>query len=113
MTFGADLAIGGTEQLAELVALLAWRDFAPLPGETLALDPRMANGNQEYQFEIRDPGQRVRQVDWFLDGRLLARTGGVTRVWRMQRGTHRLSAKVWLMAEPQPVLVGPVDFNVE
>lgn len=89
------------------------RILQPLPGETLALDPRMANGNQEYQFEIRDPEHSVRQVDWFLDGRKLARTNGATREWQMQRGAHRLSVKVWLMVEPQPVLVGPVNFSVE
>ncbi|MGH8311648.1 MAG: transglycosylase domain-containing protein [Gammaproteobacteria bacterium] len=91
----------------------AWQILQPLPGETLALDPRMTNGNQEYQFAIRDPGHRVRQVDWFLDGQLLARTDGATRGWRMQRGAHRLSVKVWLMAELQPVQLGPIDFRVE
>lgn len=85
----------------------------PLSGETLALDPRMADGNQMYSFEIRNPRQRVRRVDWFLDGRLLARTIGVTQNWRMQRGTHRLSAKVWLVSDSQPLELGPVDFSVE
>ncbi|MGH8280021.1 MAG: transglycosylase domain-containing protein, partial [Gammaproteobacteria bacterium] len=89
------------------------RILQPLPGETLALDPRMADGNQEYTFEIRDSAQRVRRVDWFLDGRLLARTVDAVRDWRMRRGTHRLSVEVWLVSGSQPLQLGPVDFSVE
>lgn len=89
------------------------RIVQPLPGETLALDPRMAGGNQAYQFEIRDPEHRVRRVDWFLDGRLLAHTAELIRSWRMQPGAHQLSVKVWIASGVQPLQLGPVDFSVE
>lgn len=85
----------------------------PLPGETLALNPRVPRNNQIYTFCIRDTQHAVRQVYWYLDGHLLGRTASTTRHWMLSPGRHRLRTHVWLNAHDQPLTLGPVAFTVE
>ncbi|MGH8224655.1 MAG: transglycosylase domain-containing protein [Gammaproteobacteria bacterium] len=85
----------------------------PLPGETLAYNPRIARTNQIYDFRIADANDAVQKVAWYLDGKLLGRTTATTRGWPLESGEHKLSARVWTAASERPLTLGPVDFSVE
>ena len=83
----------------------------PLPGETLALDPRLPRQAQVYRFAIDLAGSVPRRVEWLLDGRDLP-GGGDSMDWRITAGAHRLQARVWLRGAEAPRELGPVDFRV-
>lgn len=86
----------------------------PLPGEMLAIDPRLPAATQRYRFTLDSTGQAIRRVAWQLDGKPLAvTTDGVTS-WQIVPGPHTLSARVWLDGKnPGHVLeLGPVAFSV-
>ncbi len=84
----------------------------PLPGETLALDPRLPRRVQVYRFTLDTVGRVPRRVEWLLDGRKL-RGGGADGVdWPITAGAHRLQARVWLRGAAAPLRLGPVPFEV-
>ncbi len=84
----------------------------PLPGETLALDPRLAASEQRYRFQIAVGADRVTKVSWILDGKPLATTRKSVEDWPMAPGRHGLSALVWLAGRNKPARLGPVHFRV-
>ncbi len=84
----------------------------PLPGETLALDPRLPRQAQVYRFALDTGGRALRRVDWLLDGRELAGGDVDFLDWRISAGAHRLRARVWLRGAGAPSQLGPVDFEV-
>jgi penicillin-binding protein 1C len=84
----------------------------PLPGEILAIDPRLASAAQRYRFVMATANARVVKIEWRLDGRALAVTRATTEDWRLVPGKHELSARIWLATQKQPLSVGRVHFSV-
>jgi penicillin-binding protein 1C len=84
----------------------------PLPGETLALDPRLPRRAQVYRFAIDTAGGVPRRVDWQLDGRTLSSNRAAFLDWRISGGAHRLQVRLWLRGAAAPRQLGPVDFTV-
>lgn len=84
----------------------------PLPGETLALDPRLPASSQRFAFVLDTAGQTVRRVAWRLDGQPLPATRGASMEWTLVPGAHRLAARVWLAGGGPAVELGPVPFEV-
>jgi penicillin-binding protein 1C len=57
----------------------------------VAFDPRVPAAQQALEFQLDRPVSSA--VDWYVDGRLLARTETPTWLWPLSRGEHRASAR--------------------
>ena len=86
----------------------------PLPGETLAIDPRLPAATQRYRFTLDTRGQAIRRVVWQLDGKPLAATADAVASWQITPGPHTLRVRVWLDGghPGQALELGPVAFKV-
>jgi penicillin-binding protein 1C len=84
----------------------------PVPGETLAIDPRVPRRAQQLRFTLDDAGRAIARVRWRVDGKGVTNTDGHTAQWTLQPGAHRVSARIWLEGKVMPVDRGPVRFRV-
>ncbi len=66
----------------------------PVPGAHLALDPRIPDALERFEFRIESPVP-VSRVEWWLDDRLLASVRELTWLWQPARGAHALRARVF------------------
>ena len=65
----------------------------PTPGLQLAMDPRIPDELEAFEFVIEGV-QDSDTVEWILDGDTIARTHGGRTLWPVARGTHQLTAAV-------------------
>lgn len=84
----------------------------PLPGEMLAIDPRLPAAAQRFRFTLDANGRTVSRVEWQVDGKSLAGSGDEAASWVLVPGTHRVSARVWVEGAETAATVGPVAFSV-
>ena len=102
----------GADAIVESVPFRSGPAIArPLPGETLAIDPRTPRASQRFHFALDANGLAIRRVAWSVDGSPLPATGD-SPGWELVPGTHRVSARVWLDGGGQPVELAPVEFSV-
>ncbi|HXI47243.1 MAG TPA: transglycosylase domain-containing protein [Steroidobacteraceae bacterium] len=66
----------------------------PTAGLQVAHDPRIPAELEALPMEIA-PVRDLRQVDWYVDGKLAATTMDTRYPWPLQRGTHDLRATIW------------------
>ena len=71
---------------------LRWR--RPTNGLQLASDPRIPDELEVFPFEIQGIDEGM-QVEWTLNNTVLAQTTGGSFVWPVQRGAHRLRARIF------------------
>ena len=85
----------------------------PRPGLQLAMDPRIPDQFESFAFELA-AGAQPQQVEWLVDGRIVATTGpGVRRwLWPLQRGPHRMQARL-TGASGHVQTTAAVDFTVK
>ncbi len=83
----------------------------PTPGLQLAMDPRIPDAHEAFEFVIGGV-KETEQVEWMLNGKPVARTRGGRYLWPVERGTHQLHATV-LTDSPQPLTLSKVRFNVK
>jgi penicillin-binding protein 1C len=84
----------------------------PLPGEMLAIDPRLPPSSQRFQFTLDANGRSVRRVVWQVDGKPLPESGEDTTSWVLVPGAHRVSAEVWVDGSDTAAHLGPIEFSV-
>jgi penicillin-binding protein 1C len=82
----------------------------PYDGLQLALDPRIPDELERFEFELAD-AQAYERVRWYLDGELLGESGEARWPWQPQRGTHRLHAQLESVSGER-VETAAVDFVV-
>jgi penicillin-binding protein 1C len=71
-----------------------YRLLQPTAGLQIAHDPRIPAEFEALPLQIAAvPG--LRRVDWYVDGKLAARTADAHFPWPLQRGTHSVKALVW------------------
>lgn len=70
----------------------------PTAGLHLAIDPRVPREKQAFEFVLSGVEPSM-QVEWLLDGALVARSAGGRHLWQITRGAHTLEAVVWLEQE--------------
>ncbi len=92
--------------------------IAPSPGLHLALDPRIPDEMEMFEFEISAGAAAqdvVQKIEWFVDDALIASTGAnvLKLPWSLERGTHRASAEIWEKGATKPHALGPVEFLVK
>jgi penicillin-binding protein 1C len=61
----------------------------PHPGLQMAQDPRIPDEAEAFEFRLSDH-ETAEQVEWFLNGKRLARTDANRYTWPLQQGTHTL-----------------------
>ncbi|HEY8189850.1 MAG TPA: penicillin-binding transpeptidase domain-containing protein, partial [Micavibrio sp.] len=106
--------IAGTEPHEESGAKLGKRRIEmirPTEGLQIAWDPRIPAEHQKFRFELGGLESGA-QVQWILDGDILAENDLPTLLWPVQRGRHRLAVIVRHKdaAVDDPV---PVEFTVK
>lgn len=102
----------GPETTAPPIENGAPRIRRPHNGLQMALDPRIPDAAEAFEFELggRDD---VEQVEWYLNGALLARSEHATYRWPLQRGRHVLQASVTLADSHGAVRTRAVEFTVK
>ena len=83
----------------------------PTPGLHLAMDPRIPDELEAFRFQLaldRVP----RRVEWFVDGKVVARTSDASYAWPLAPGEHTVRARVWLGNSP-PSDIPPVTYLVK
>jgi penicillin-binding protein 1C len=85
----------------------------PSPGLQLAMDPRIPDEFESFAFELAE-GAQPQQVEWLVDGRIVATTGPGARrwLWPLQRGPHRAQARI-TGASGRAQTTAAVDFTVK
>lgn len=83
----------------------------PVDGMRLALDPRIPDNLEAFEFALSRTSEGGR-VEWILDGEVVAATSGPTYLWPLRRGKHVLSARFHGAAEEPAVDTREVRFTV-
>jgi penicillin-binding protein 1C len=88
--------------------------ISPVQDLHLAKDPRIPDEHERFPLQL-DDGARVRRTDWLVDGVLVASTGnGQDRwLWPVERGWHRVRARVWLDGSDRAMFTPEVRFLVK
>lgn len=84
----------------------------PTGGLQLAMDPRIPDDREAFEFRL-NLEEGIIGVDWYLDGRMAGHSDGPRHLWPLQRGEHRLQARIQLSGQSRPVLSEVVNFEVK
>ncbi|HET8941853.1 MAG TPA: transglycosylase domain-containing protein [Rudaea sp.] len=106
------LPSGDVDGTAIAATLRAPAIVRPLPGETLAIDPRLPRAAQRFRFTLDSRGRKLRRIVWQVDGKPLPQSNDVVQSWVLVPGTHHVSARIWLDAEHVPEQLQPIEFSV-
>ncbi len=104
--------VPGKMPAARVPPVGALRIRQPSAGLQMAMDPRIPDDLEAFEFELAPRGDVV-GVEWFLNDRLLARTREVRYLWPLAPGVHRLMARAWLSGEARPRETRTVVFEVK
>lgn len=84
----------------------------PTNGLLLAMDPRIPDQYEKFEFEISDR-QNIKKVDWFVNGVQVASSKGPTYQWQLHRGTYTAYAIVYTNNGNQSVTTNQVSYVVK
>jgi hypothetical protein len=70
----------------------------PTAGLLVAHDPRIPREFEALPMEVA-PVPALRQVEWYIDGKLAANTAGTSYPWPLQHGAHTVRARLWVGSE--------------
>jgi penicillin-binding protein 1C len=65
----------------------------PVNGREMAMDPRIPDASEAFQFELSGVGDHD-SVTWILDGKILGTSRGSRYLWFLRKGKHGVSARV-------------------
>ncbi len=83
----------------------------PTPGLQLAMDPRIPDDYEAFEFVIEGADETT-QVEWVLNGKRIAKTRGGRYLWPVAKGKHLLKAKVYKTENTRPKTL-QVTFSVK
>lgn len=104
--------VPGTLPTRHIEAFDTVRIRRPGNGMQLAMDPRIPDAQEAFEFQLTR-NDTIERVVWLLNGRILARTSGPNYLWPLQHGQYALQAQVWLSQQLHPVNSQVVDFVVK
>jgi penicillin-binding protein 1C len=84
----------------------------PHNGLQMALDPRIPDELEAFSFQLNQQ-KNIEQVDWYLNGALIATSHGASYDWQLQRGRHVLVAKVRQSGSQESSPTQAVEFLVK
>ena len=77
---------------------IEYRLLQPTAGLLVAHDPRIPREFEALPMEVA-PVPALRQVEWYIDGKLAANTAGTSYPWPLQHGAHTVRARLWVGSE--------------
>jgi len=84
----------------------------PSQGLQLAMDPRIPDTHEAFQFQTSElPPDAF--VEWHVDDRSVATTATRHYLWPLSRGAHRVKARIWMSGAQFPVDTASVPFVVK
>lgn len=84
----------------------------PSPGLMLAMDPRIPDHLEYFEFAL-SPSSRIKKVNWFINDRLVASTTDHRYAWPLQRGSFRARAEVLTTDNELPLQTAVVTYHVQ
>jgi penicillin-binding protein 1C len=84
----------------------------PTPNLHLAMDPRIPDEYEAFQFEISRM-DTIKKVEWYINGRHAATGRDYRYRWPLEKGLFRTYAKVWLGNASTPVTTQAVAYRVK
>ncbi len=84
----------------------------PSPGLQLAMDPRIPDSHEAFQFQIADLPKGAR-ILWYVDDHLSATTSVPHFLWPLTRGAHRTRARIWPVNAKLAIETPSVTFMVK
>ncbi len=78
------------------------RFLKPVNGLEMAMDPRIPDDNEAFEFVIAGVGDGD-TVSWSLDGGEIGTTKGGSYLWALTKGEHRVKAKIVQQGNPFPI----------
>lgn len=104
--------VPGTLPARHIETLNTVRIRRPGNGMQLAMDPRIPDNQEAFEFQLNGK-DNIESVVWLLNGRILARTSGPNYLWPLQHGQYALQARVWSSRQLHPVNSQVVNFVVK
>lgn len=83
----------------------------PSPGLMLALDPRIPDEHEFFEFAI-NPVAGVKQVRWYVNDQLVGKSEKTTFAWPLSKGTFRARAEVFFDDKTDSCLTDAVLYTV-
>ena len=84
----------------------------PSHGLQLALDPRIPDDHEAFQFQMANLPENA-TISWYVDGKPAATTTTRTYLWPLSKGPHRVMARVWTSQLTLPIETDWVNFMVK
>ncbi len=84
----------------------------PSHGLQLAMDPRIPDHHEAFQFQMANLPENSR-VNWYVDGKHAATTSSRNFLWPLSKGPHRAMARVWISGINSPMETNRVNFMVK
>jgi len=83
----------------------------PGKGLMMAMDPRIPDEYEYFEFKLTDIGN-IKKVDWFVNDRLVGTTDTNVYQWKLAKGDFVGKAEVWLKGKDVPVVTETVAYKV-
>ncbi len=87
------------------------RLYKPSRGLRLAMDPRIPNQHEYFEFAVSDRSD-IAEVRWFVNDKLVAATSGAKFSWKVARGDYRARAEVRLAGSVPVIETETVNYKV-
>ena len=101
---------GGLHALQERAGVP--RITLPTPGLQMAMDPRIPDTLEAFQFEAGFNG-RFTKTEWLVDSKSQGCASGLKCLWPLAKGHHLVRLKVWQEGIDIPLDSGEVGFAVK
>jgi penicillin-binding protein 1C len=95
----AEWFVPGTVPVRTLMAVapkVEYRLLQPTVGLLVAHDPRIPEEFEALPMQVA-PVSGLQRVEWYVDGALAASTAGTSYPWPLERGTHSVHARMWVV----------------
>ena len=84
----------------------------PSNGLLLAMDPRIPDELEAFEFQLQDV-KGAQRIEWYVDGRRMHSGMDNAYLWNLERGPHTAWARVWLRSGKEAGLTPRVSFLVK
>lgn len=83
----------------------------PVAGMEVAWDPRVPKHSQALELRLENEGE-AQDIEWVVDGKRFARTRKGSVLWPVERGPHRIHARVF-RGDGAPLATEEIKFKVK
>jgi len=102
---------GTYPQKAPAAPVIAIRIRKPGQGMMMAMDPRIPDDHEYFEFKLTDV-DGIKRVNWFVNNKLVGTTDNNTYLWKLTKGKFIGKAEVWLEGGNAPFVTETVAYMV-